>query len=74
MTNPPDAPDAEQQIASARPILARALHALFPDVPLVDCARIANCVFDDAAAGDFTTARLAIAMLQRVLDTARLPS
>lgn len=62
----------DQQIADLRPMLARALHAVLPELPLVDCARIASKVLDDAEHGDLDLVRAARTFLEGVLASARV--
>jgi hypothetical protein len=60
----------DQQIADLRPLLARALHGIWPDVPLIDCAQVANTVLDDAVEGDLDLVRAARTFLDGVLASA----
>lgn len=61
----------DRQIADLRPLLARALHAVLPEVPLIDCARVANSVLDNAEHGDLDLVRAARTFLDGVLASAK---
>ena len=68
MVRPPHSePTIDEQIAALRPLLTQALHAVLPDLPLIDCGRMANQVLDDAANGKMDLVKAAQAFLEGVV-------
>lgn len=67
-----DRTDVELRIADLRPLLTQALHAVLPDVPLIDCAVAANTVLDEAEQGNLDLVRVARTFLDGVLATAKM--
>lgn len=60
--------DREQRIAALRPLLTAVVHVLMPNLPLIDCARLANMVLNAAEVGDLSSANVMLDALQRVRD------
>jgi hypothetical protein len=59
----------EQQAAikALRPKLTQALHVLRPDLPLIDCARVANAVLDGVEIGDLDGVHRVVVQLDAAL-------
>ncbi len=58
----------DEPIAEVRLALMRAMRGLVPGLPLIDCARIANMVVDDALNGDLRSMNRMRAFLQNIVD------
>jgi hypothetical protein len=66
--NAPARLSRDEAAKHARPILTKMLHRLLPGSTLIDCARLANHMIDEAVNGNMEWVEAMLAVLERVLE------